>query len=181
MFNIARRHFLRNILWWIVVFIFFTLGVCTGRASGLDAKPLKMLDQKPEQYLIAKPATTTTSTTTTTRPQAVVKYVEKPKYDPVIVESHELMLASAGIKESDWPYVEYIFSRESGWNASSVSANGCIGLGQNCLSNGQYFIKLACPNWQTDVICQIKRWDEYASKYGGWYGSYLHWNYYKSW
>lgn len=180
MFNIARRHFLRNILWWIVVFIFFTLGVCTGRASGLEAKPLKMLDQKPEQYLIAKPATTTT--TTTTRPQPVVKYVEKPKYDPVIVESHELMLASAGIKESDWPYVEYIFSKESSWIASNVSPNKCIGLGQNCRDkNGQYWLITACPNWQTDVICQIKRWDEYASKYGGWYGSYLNWNYYKSW
>ena len=85
------------------------------------------------------------------------------------------VMNSAGIPSSQHKYVNYIFSRESGWDAARISANGCIGLGQNCPSGGSYWLKDSCPNWQTDPVCQTKRFTAYAGRYGGWEGAYNFW------
>lgn len=85
------------------------------------------------------------------------------------------VLNAAGIPVSQHGYVNFIFSHESGWNAASISGNGCIGLGQNCPNNGHYWLKDSCPNWQTDPVCQTKRFTLYAQRYGGWEGAYNAW------
>ncbi len=85
------------------------------------------------------------------------------------------VLRAAGISGADAKYADFIFSHESGWDAARTSANGCIGLGQNCPSGDNYFIKAACPAWQGDPVCQAKRFTGYASRYGGWSGSYNYW------
>jgi hypothetical protein len=82
-------------------------------------------------------------------------------------------MAAAGISQSDYAYVDYIFSRESRWNAAAMNAGGCGGLGQACPAG-----KLAavCPAWQTDAVCQTKFFSGYAiGRYGSWQGAYNAW------
>lgn len=84
----------------------------------------------------------------------------------------QAVMAAAGISPSDYAYVDYIFSRESRWNAAALNAGGCGGLGQACPAG-----KLAnvCPNWQNDPVCQTRWFSGYASRYGGWAGAYNAW------
>ncbi len=85
--------------------------------------------------------------------------------------SHEDWMAAAGISPSDYGYVNYIFTRESGWRPNAVSLNGYYGLGQTNLAK----LSSACPNWESDPICQIRLFTSYANGYGGWAGSYDAW------
>ncbi len=90
-----------------------------------------------------------------------------------IPANKQAVLAAAGISPNDYAYVDYIFSRESRWNAAALNASGCGGLGQACPSG-----KLArvCPNWQSDAVCQTKFFTGYAvGRYGSWQGAYDAW------
>lgn len=79
----------------------------------------------------------------------------------------------AGIDPSQYQYADYIIGRESGWNPAAVSANRCIGLGQKC--NAQSLIA-ACPNWQSDPVCQLGHFSGYANgRYGSWQEAYQFW------
>ncbi len=82
------------------------------------------------------------------------------------------VMAAAGISSADFAYADYVISHESGWRPNALNASGCAGLGQACPGS-----KLAavCPNWQGDPICQLRFFSKYASKYGGWAGSYNFW------
>lgn len=88
-----------------------------------------------------------------------------------IPANKQAVLAAAGVSPSDYAYVDYIFSRESGWNAAAASRNGYYGLGQTNLAK----LSSACPNWQSDPVCQTRLFSGYASRYGGWAGSYNFW------
>lgn len=82
-------------------------------------------------------------------------------------------MRAAGIPASQFPYVDLIIGRESGWRPDAVSANRCIGLGQRC--NAQILIS-ACPNWQSDPVCQLKHFDAYATgRYGSWQAANAFW------
>ena len=85
--------------------------------------------------------------------------------------SHEDWMAAAGISESDYGYVNYIFTRESGW--STTASNGTYyGLGQTNLAK----LSDACPNWESDPICQIRLFNSYAvERYGSWAAAYEFW------
>lgn len=85
--------------------------------------------------------------------------------------SHTDWMAAAGVAPSDYGYVDFIFSHESGWRPDAVSPNGYYGLGQTNLAK----LSGACPNWQNDPVCQIRLFTSYASRYGGWQGSYNFW------
>ena len=91
--------------------------------------------------------------------------------------THQDWMAAAGIPESDWGYVDWIITRESGWRPSAVNPYGCIGLGQNCPDkNGNLWLVAACPNWQSDPVCQLRRFTVYAQgRYGGWAQSVITW------
>jgi uncharacterized protein YabE (DUF348 family) len=85
--------------------------------------------------------------------------------------SHKDWMRAAGIAESEFGYVNAIFSQESGWNPAAANPNGLYyGLGQTSLSR----LQGACgSDWQSDPICQIKVFDSYAqSRYGTWKDAY---------
>ncbi len=84
----------------------------------------------------------------------------------------QAVMAAAGISPSDYGYVDYVFSRESRWNAAATNAGGCYGLGQACPGSK---LVAACPNWQSDAVCQTKFFTGYANRYGGWAGAYNAW------
>lgn len=82
--------------------------------------------------------------------------------------SHEDWMAEAGISPSDYGYVNAIFAQESGWNPAARNPVGYVGLGQTSEKN----LSRACPNWQSDPICQIKFFDGYKNRYGSWQEAY---------
>jgi uncharacterized protein YabE (DUF348 family) len=87
--------------------------------------------------------------------------------------SHEDWMAAAGMSPGDYGYINYIFSRESGWRPNAANPSGkYYGLGQTNLSK----LSSACPNWQSDPICQIGLFNSYAvGRYGSWAAAYDFW------
>ncbi|MGW9626779.1 aggregation-promoting factor C-terminal-like domain-containing protein [Microbacterium sp. NPDC055521] len=84
--------------------------------------------------------------------------------------SKEEWMAAAGIASSDWPYVDYIVSKESGWspNATNKSSGAC-GLVQ----------ALPCskvPGNGYDPVDNLRWGNGYAvGRYGSWAGAYNFW------
>jgi type II secretory pathway pseudopilin PulG len=89
--------------------------------------------------------------------------------------SHTDWMAQAGISPSDYGYVDYIISHESGWRPDARNSIGCLGLAQAC--PGQKILNV-CPD--LNPVCQLKWASSYANRYGGWAGSYNAWQS-KSW
>jgi hypothetical protein len=87
---------------------------------------------------------------------------------PITGDKYE-WLQQAGMAESDYGDIDYVFTKESGWRPEAKNSRGCIGFGQNCPKNGRTWLSEACPNWMRDPICQIKRFHEYAiGRYKSW-------------
>lgn len=79
-------------------------------------------------------------------------------------------MAAAGIAQSDWQYVDYIVSRESGWNPNATnSSSGACGLVQ----------ALPCskvPGNGYDPVDNLRWATGYATgRYGSWAGAYNFW------
>jgi hypothetical protein len=79
-------------------------------------------------------------------------------------------LTMTGLSQSEQQYALDVFSNESSLNPAAINHIGCIGLGQNCPDKyGNYWLVASCPNWQSDLLCQVNRFTEYANgRYGGW-------------
>lgn len=80
-------------------------------------------------------------------------------------------MEAAGIPESDWAHVDYIVSRESGWNPNAVnSSSGACGLAQS-LPCGKSEVYGA---WN-DPVAQLKWQHDYVNgRYGGYAGAANH-------
>ncbi len=73
---------------------------------------------------------------------------------------------------------DFIFFKESGGRLNAINSIGCIGLGQSCAAKkgGIPPLQTACPNWQTDMACQLAFWDNYAiRRYGSWDNAVAFW------
>ncbi len=82
-------------------------------------------------------------------------------------------MRAAGISEAEFGAVDFIIGRESGWRPAAMNAGGCGGLGQACPVSK---LARACPNWQTDPVCQLNYFGGYAKgRYGSWTGAYNFW------
>ena len=84
--------------------------------------------------------------------------------------SKDEWLRAAGIAESDWAYVDYIVSKESGWNPNAVNkGSGASGLVQ-ALPCGKV------PGSCFDPVDNLRWADGYAkNRYGSWEGAYNFW------
>jgi len=79
-------------------------------------------------------------------------------------------LKSSGIPESDWQYVDYIISHESGWNPLARNASS----GAGGLPQALPYSKTGCA-WG-DAVCQLKWANNYAiGRYGSWARAYNFW------
>lgn len=141
-----------------------------GRASIIDFAVLHEL----ATTTTTEQPTTTTLATTTTAPRPAPRPAPTPEAPPIVDEQRAQLLAESGVAEADHGYVDYIFTKESGWRTDAVNGGGCIGLGQNCPDrNGERWLEQACPDWQTNPVCQIRRFQDYAiGKYGSWQEAY---------
>ncbi|WP_309068650.1 transglycosylase SLT domain-containing protein [Microbacterium sp.] len=82
----------------------------------------------------------------------------------------EEWMRAAGIAESDWGYVDYIVSHESGWNPNATNASsGACGLVQ----------ALPCskvPGGGYNPVANLQWATGYATaRYGSWAGAYAFW------
>lgn len=79
-------------------------------------------------------------------------------------------MAAAGISEADMGYVDYIVSRESGWNPNATNrSSGACGLVQ-ALPCGKV------PGNGYDPVDNLRWGTGYAtSRYGSWAGAYAFW------
>lgn len=93
------------------------------------------------------------------------------KFNQVSGDKQDWMRA-AGIPESQFGAVDFIIGHESGWRPNALNGGGCAGLGQACPASK---LANACPNWQSDPVCQLQFFGGYASRYGGWSGAYNFW------
>lgn len=79
-------------------------------------------------------------------------------------------MRAAGIPESQWKYVDYIVSKESGWNPNARNrSSGACGLAQAlpCSKVG--------PNWNDPVVSLKWQYNYVKSRYGGYQGAYNFW------
>ncbi|MET0297741.1 MAG: transglycosylase SLT domain-containing protein [Microbacterium sp.] len=78
-------------------------------------------------------------------------------------------MAAAGIPESDWGYVDYIISKESGWNPNATNrSSGACGL-------VQVYPCSKLPN-AYDPVVNLTWANGYANgRYGSWAGAYAFW------
>ena len=91
--------------------------------------------------------------------------------------SHSDWMSAAGISPDDYGYVNFIFTKESTWRTTARNGQ-YAGLGQTNINK----LSRACPNWQSDPVCQIRVFNNYAvSRYGSWAGAYNAWNRQKWW
>lgn len=84
-------------------------------------------------------------------------------------------MRAAGIAESDFTYVNYILSKESGWNHLiwNTGGSGAYGL---CQSLPASKMASAGSDYMSNPITQLKWCNGYAqSRYGGWAQAYAFW------
>jgi uncharacterized protein YabE (DUF348 family) len=89
--------------------------------------------------------------------------------------SHEDWLRAVGIPSSEWSYVDFIISRESGWGPtkSNYAGSGAYGL---CQALPGSKMSSAGADWATNPVTQLKWCDGYAKgRYGSWSGAYSFW------
>lgn len=86
------------------------------------------------------------------------------------------LMAAAGIDPSQFASVDYIIQKESNWRPGAINSIGCIGLAQRCPSGGTNALVAMCPSWQTDPVCQLRHFSNYANgRYGSWNNAYQVW------
>lgn len=90
-----------------------------------------------------------------------------------IVGNHAAIMTAAGIPASEQAAADAIIYKESGWRTGAMNASGCAGLGQACPGSK---LVAACPNWQTDPVCQMRFFSGYAQgRYGSWSAAHDAW------
>ena len=90
-------------------------------------------------------------------------------------------MREAGIAESDFGYVDYIISSESGWSATkhNYAGSGAYGLGQALPAS-----KMSAygSDYLTNPVTQLKWADAYAKgRFGTWANAYAYWTVHHNW
>ncbi|HEY5667706.1 MAG TPA: ubiquitin-like domain-containing protein, partial [Candidatus Saccharimonadales bacterium] len=110
-----------------------------------------------------------------------------------IPSDKQAVMRLAGISSSDFAYVDYIVSRESGWCPTKTQGQygNCpayppgyypAGLGYGLVqSTPGTKMASAGADWETNPVTQLRWASGYASRYGGWAGAYNHWVAYHNW
>lgn len=90
------------------------------------------------------------------------------------------VMALAGINvEADYPYVDYIVKRESGWRPLARNPSGATGL---CQALPGSKMASAGPDWETNPVTQLRWCNGYAqARYGGWAAAYNYWLAHHNW
>ncbi len=107
----------------------------------------------------------------------------EPEDEVVIIGAKEIDISgdklywmnAAGIAQSDWPYVDFIITRESQWRhlVWNTLGSGAYGL---CQSLPAYKMASAGDDYMTNPITQLRWCDKYAqARYGSWSQAFAFW------
>ncbi len=112
--------------------------------------------------------------------QAAVPQITARGTAITVTSDRTSLMAAAGIASSDYGYVNYIVSRESGWKVSAEgSPSGAYGL---CQAYPGSKMASAGSDWATNPVTQLQWCSGYAaSRYGGWAGAYNYWSSHSNW
>jgi resuscitation-promoting factor RpfB len=102
------------------------------------------------------------------------------------------VMAQAGISSSDYAYVNFIISHESGWCATKAQGEHyCPAVPDNQFTSDGYGLCQSTPgskmatagaDWATNPITQLHWCSSYADRaYGGWANAYYHWLAHSNW
>lgn len=122
----------------------------------------------------------------------IQKVVTKDAVTQIVVVGTSLSgikgdMALAGIAASDYQYVDYIVSHESGWCPTKIQGQygGCPPLTGEVPTYGGYGLCQSTPpqkmatagdDWRTNPVTQLKWCSSYAQRrYGSWAAAYQHW------
>lgn len=104
-----------------------------------------------------------------------------------IPKDKSVLMSAAGIPSSDYAYVNFIVSHESGWCPTKLQGQVgyCPGFAPASIPDYLgYGLGQATPgskmsaygsDWKSNPVTQLKWATGYASKYGGWGGAYNFW------
>ncbi len=83
-------------------------------------------------------------------------------------------MGRAGIAPSDYTYVDFIVSKESGWNPTAQNkSSGAYGL---CQALPGSKMASAGSDWSSNPVTQLRWCDSYAkARYGSWAAAYSFW------
>lgn len=190
--NIYLKRFFLALIFIIIVLVGIELFAPNASADPRNSKDETSLQYK-APYVMERSdqTTTTTTTTTTTAPKPLVKQDYKKTSAPVAAApivplpsgTHNDWMIAAGIAESDFGYVEFIISKEGGWEPCKVNGgaidcnyqgNRAYGMGQSLPGN-----KMAAygDDWRTNPITQLKFIKAYCEgRYGSFAGAVNFWN-----
>jgi hypothetical protein len=103
-------------------------------------------------------------------------------------------MAQAGIASSDYAYVDYIISHESGWCPTKVQGHPgvCPGYAPDPFpTSGGYGLGQATPgtkmasagaDWKTNPVTQLRWATSYAlGRYKSWEAAYNYWTVHHNW
>lgn len=111
--------------------------------------------------------------------QPVKRVVARGRKAPVVAGNKAEIMSAAGISQNEFYAADYIISHESGWRVNAVNPSGCAGLGQACPGSK---LAAACPNWQSDPVCQMRFFNGYAvGRYGSWSNAFNAWQRQRWW
>lgn len=139
-----------------------------------DPTPIPTPEPTPEPTPIPTPVPTVVPTIAPTPVPTVVPIRQPIAQSDTESGSHADWMAAAGIPQSDWEYVDFIVSRESGWRHLVANpSSGAYGL---CQSLPGSKMASAGADWETNPITQLRWCHSYAiERYGGWSQAYQFW------
>ena len=114
---------------------------------------------------------TNTLLTPTTQPSKRIEMPGPPDFP--LKQQWAKWLAAASIPSEDWPYVNYIITRESDWRPFiwNMEGSGAYGLCQAMLP-----LHEVPPGFMEDPVIQLRWCDWYAhNRYGSWKNAYYAW------
>jgi uncharacterized protein YabE (DUF348 family) len=169
-----------------------TFGTSAIRQQGSPGEELLTYQQNLENGVVV--GQTLIQTVVTQQPVAEIIAEGQAVQIPSDITS---VMAEAGIASSDYPYVNYIVSNESGWCPTKVQGDigycpGYAPSNSNILSEQiGYGLGQATPgdkmapfgsDWETNPVAQLKWATSYADgRYGSWEAAYNHWQDHRNW
>lgn len=161
-----------------------TSPVATPAAVPTVAKPAPLATPSPLATTPTQAAVQHSAVVTlpkTIQPAVVKTPARQSPAAPLPAGSHTDWMAAAGIAASDYGYVDYIVSHESGWDPFNWNdgGSGAYGLGQALPAS-----KMAPygSDYKTNPVTQLKWANAYAiGRYGSWYKAYRHWLVHYNW
>lgn len=103
-------------------------------------------------------------------PQQAETPPPQPVVAPPVLQGKDAWLAASNISASNYGYVDYIVSHESGWNPDATEPNS----GAHGLPQALPYTKTGC-GW-SDAVCQLNWANAYAlARYGSWASAYSYW------